>query len=80
MTERERELPAVEPRSVPERLISVGVELTMLALTWKALGGPDPRDLAGQAWRWLRRPLEDRAAALATLQEIRDLPETEGPP
>lgn len=71
----EPDLPA--GRSVPERLVSLGVELTVLALTWRALDGPDPRELAAAAWRWLRRPFEDRAEIVATLEAIRDLPETE---
>ena len=67
-----------EKRSAAERLVSVGVELTMLALTWRALDGPDPRDVARAAWELVRRPFAFRASMLATLQEVRDLPETEG--
>jgi hypothetical protein len=67
-------------RSPLERLVTVGVELTLLALTWRALEGPDPRDLARAAAAFVLRPLEQRAAMLATLQEVRDLPETEARP
>lgn len=65
-------------RSGAERIVAVGVELVVLALTWRALDGPDPRELIREAWGYVRRPFAYRAAMLATLQEVRDLPETEG--
>lgn len=74
----------IEGRSNLERAVSVTVELASLALVWRALDGPDPRDLLRDAWDALRRRFESelqyRRAMEATLERIRDLPETEGNP
>ena len=64
-----------------ERLVSITIELAMLGLVWRALDGPDPRDLARAAYSAVRARIDARrgyrAAMLATLETIRDLPETE---
>lgn len=70
------------PQPMPERIVSLAVELAGLYLMWRIMDGPDPRDLVRDAWRnvrqWLRSQQEDRAAMLEDLERIRDLPETEG--
>jgi len=67
-----------------ERLVSLATELASLVLVWRALDGPDPRDLARDAWHRLQARLEARAqyraAMLDTLEGIRNLPETEARP
>lgn len=68
---------------LPERLVSIAVELAGLALMWRALDGPDPRELARDAWDtasgWVRSQRSYRRAMMDTLARIRDLPETEAP-
>lgn len=73
-----------EKRSAVERIVSVGVELAMLGLVWRALEGPDPLELARDGLGYVRRAVDSRLsyrrAMLDTLEGIRDLPETEGDP
>ncbi len=81
--ELEQLLEQAAGRSLAERLVAVGVELATLALVWRALDGPDPRDLAADAWAAVRRRVESRLMyrrqMLETLEQVRRLPETEGP-
>ena len=78
------EQPAAERRSTAERLVSVGVELATLALVWRALEDPDPRDLARSVWDTCRGYVDARLLyrrqMFATLEQVRNLPETEGNP
>lgn len=71
-------------RSTAERVVSVAIELATFGLVWRALEGPDPRELARDAWQSVRRRVDARLSyrrsMLATLERIRDLPETEGNP
>lgn len=64
-----------------EQLVSIGVELAMLALVWRALEGPDPRELARELLEGVRRRIDSqlsyRRAMLDTLEDVRRLPETE---
>jgi hypothetical protein len=76
----ERQRPAPPP--LPERLVSLAVELAGLALMWRALDGPDPRDLLEDALAWARRQLDARDELRRSFERaaesIRNLPETEG--
>lgn len=68
-------------KSRAESIVSIGVELATFALVWRALDGPNPRDLLRDGWDRVVSAVEARLtwrrAMLSTLETIRDLPETE---